>query len=148
MRNSGFICVSAALALYAVTASAQVRTVAITVDDLPYAGGTFVAPIDPQIPSTAEMVNRKLLAAFQRHQIPVTGFVIQKRVESLGTAAGTRILKDWISRGFDLGNHTGSHPDINDCLRNRLNKRSSTASPQSEPSRKVQEKGSSSSGFP
>jgi peptidoglycan/xylan/chitin deacetylase (PgdA/CDA1 family) len=114
MRNSGFICVSAALALYAVTASAQVRTVAITVDDLPYAGGTFVAPIDPQIPSTAEMVNRKLLAAFQRHQIPVTGFVIQKRVESLGTAAGTRILKDWISRGFDLGNHTGSHPDINE----------------------------------
>jgi peptidoglycan/xylan/chitin deacetylase (PgdA/CDA1 family) len=54
-----------------------------------------------------------LLTAFQRHQTPVTGFLIQQRVESLGPT-GTRILKDLISRGFDLGNHTWSHPDINE----------------------------------
>jgi peptidoglycan/xylan/chitin deacetylase (PgdA/CDA1 family) len=81
--------------------------VAITVDDLPCAGCTGAA-------STAEMVNGKLLAALAAHHVPVTGFVIQKGVESLGTTEGIRILKEWISRGFDLGNHTYSHSDVND----------------------------------
>ena len=39
--------------------------------------------------------------------------MIQSGVESLG-GLGTRILKEWTSQGFDLGNHTYSHPDIND----------------------------------
>jgi peptidoglycan/xylan/chitin deacetylase (PgdA/CDA1 family) len=66
---------------------AQERTVAITVDDLPYAGGKVTA-------SAAERVNGKLLAAFRAHHVPVTGFVIQQGVESLGSRAGTRILKN------------------------------------------------------
>ncbi len=61
----------------------------------------------------AEAVNRKLLAALQRHHAPATGFVIQKRVEALGAPYGAGILRRWTSRGFDLGNHTYSHPDIN-----------------------------------
>ncbi len=63
--------------------------------------------------SQAEIVNRRLLAAFRAHHIPVTGFVIQKRVESLGPA-GLHILQQWTREGFDLGNHTYSHADIND----------------------------------
>jgi peptidoglycan/xylan/chitin deacetylase (PgdA/CDA1 family) len=86
-------------------AFAQSRTVAVTVDDLPYAGDLNKA--------SPEMVNAKLLAAFKRHQVPVTGFVIQKRVEDIGLARGTEILGDWIKHGLDLGNHTYSHPDIN-----------------------------------
>jgi len=97
--------VSATLCLFSLSMFAQARTVAITVDDLPYAGGAH--------PPTAEPVNRKLLAAFKTHHVPVTGFAIQKTVELFGDA-GTRILKEWISQGFDLGNHTYSHPDIND----------------------------------
>lgn len=85
---------------------AQSKTVAITVDDLPYAGD--------QTGASPAAVNTKLLAAFGRHHVPVTGFVIQKRVEEIGTALGTSILKDWIAAGLDLGNHTYSHPDIND----------------------------------
>jgi len=46
---------------------------------------------------------------FQKHHIPVTGFVIQKNVE----AVGSTVLADWIARGFDLGNHTYSHADFN-----------------------------------
>ena len=84
---------------------AQGRTVAITVDDLPYAGNFLDA--------SASTVNRRLLTAFRDHSVPVTGFVIQKRVEDLGSQ-GTMILKEWISQGLDLGNHTYSHPDINE----------------------------------
>jgi peptidoglycan-N-acetylglucosamine deacetylase len=64
------------------------QTVSITVDDLPYAGGNLTPPLDPKVSSAAKIVNRKLLAALQLHRVPVTG--------------------------FDLGNHTYSHPDIND----------------------------------
>jgi peptidoglycan/xylan/chitin deacetylase (PgdA/CDA1 family) len=88
---------------FSLSAFAQERRVAITIDDLPYAGGNLDAKV-------AEIANRKLLAALQAHDVPVTGFVIQKGVES---ASGTGILKAWIDLGFDLGNHTYSHPDIN-----------------------------------
>jgi peptidoglycan/xylan/chitin deacetylase (PgdA/CDA1 family) len=77
------------------------------VDDLPYVG-------DSQNVNKAQIVNHKLLAAFRTHRVPVTGFVIQVRVESLGFVAGTGILRQWINAGFDLGNHTYSHPDINE----------------------------------
>lgn len=90
------------------------RTVAITVDDLPYAGRALPRANDSQRRHTAEMANQRLLAAFQAHRVPVTGFVIQMSAESLGPTAGTRILRDWIAHGFDLGNHTYSHPDINE----------------------------------
>jgi peptidoglycan/xylan/chitin deacetylase (PgdA/CDA1 family) len=106
IRGLGSLSVPAALWLFfSGSALAQERTVAITVDDLPFAGGGAAADISE--------FNLDLLAAFQAHHVPVTGFVIQKRVESLGLVSGTRILKEWITRGFDLGNHTHSHPDIN-----------------------------------
>ena len=114
MRGFGHLCPSATLALFASwSAFAQGRTVAITVDDLPYARGSLATPNVSEVQSVAETVNGKLLNAFKVHHVPVTGFVIQNRVESLG-ASGTQILRQWISQGFDLGNHTYSHPDIND----------------------------------
>jgi peptidoglycan/xylan/chitin deacetylase (PgdA/CDA1 family) len=99
---------------------AQGRSVAITVDDLPYAGGALTAADVSEVSSTAGIVNVKLLAAFQAHRIPVTGFVIQKTVESLGPTSGVAILREWTSRGFDLGNHTYSHADINGLSPERI----------------------------
>jgi peptidoglycan/xylan/chitin deacetylase (PgdA/CDA1 family) len=95
-------------------AHAQERTVAITVDDLPYvsAGG-------PDTPSIAESANRKLLSVFRAHHVPVTGFVIQKTSDALGEAA-TGILREWRRGGYELGNHTFSHPDINDLPIERI----------------------------
>ena len=114
MRGIGALCAAVGpFLLSSLNVFAQGRSVAITVDDLPYAGGTLAAANVSEVTSTAEIVNRKLLAALQAHHVPVTGFVIQKRVESLGPASGISILKEWTSRGFDLGNHTYSHPDIN-----------------------------------
>lgn len=111
MRCRGSLCASLTLAWFSSSdVFAQGRTVAITVDDLPYAPA---AANVSEVPAAAEIVNGKLLAAFRVHHAPVTGFVIQKRVEALGSA-GTRILKEWVRLGFDLGNHTYSHLDIND----------------------------------
>ena len=118
MRFLAFLCTSVGLSM---SAFAQGRSVAITVDDLPYAGGAQAANFS-EATSTAEMVNRQLLAVFQAHHVPATGFVIQKTVESLGPVSGPGILKEWTSRGFDLGNHTYSHPDINGLSADQIEK--------------------------
>ena len=55
-------------------------------------------------PYTRRMFQQKrllrLLGAFSAHHVPVTGFVIQKQVESLG-AIGCLILREWINQGLD-----------------------------------------------
>ena len=91
---------------------AQNRTVAITVDDLPYAGRTDRA-LTTRDTAFAEEVNRNLLSAFRNHKVPVTGFVNGKRIETLGLVTGSQILRQWLVRGLDLGNHTYSHLDAN-----------------------------------
>lgn len=93
-------------------ASAQQRTVAITVDDLPYVGHTHAALARADVKRARE-VNRKLLGAFKKYRVPVTGFVNEGRVQGLGPKTGSQILSQWIAEGLDLGNHTYSHPDIN-----------------------------------
>lgn len=92
--------------------SAQQRTVAITVDDLPYAGHTVSAVTSADAKRAVE-VNRTLLGAFKRYRVPVTGFVNEGRAQGLGPNAGAQILRMWIAQGLDLGNHTYSHSDFN-----------------------------------
>jgi peptidoglycan/xylan/chitin deacetylase (PgdA/CDA1 family) len=90
----GIACPIACLCIVTSLAAAQARTVAITVDDLPYEHDS------------------PLVDALRRHKIPVTGFVIQTKVEALG-AQGPQVLKRWTTAGFELGNHSYSHPDFN-----------------------------------
>ncbi len=90
----------------------QSRTVAITVDDLPYASDT-PKPLGLEDAKTAMAENKKMLRVFSQKHIPVTGFVIEQNVERIGNDAGRKILKTWINAGFDLGNHTYSHADSN-----------------------------------
>lgn len=107
------ISVAAILAVSASLSTAQSRTVAITIDDLPFVTGSD-APIASQEAPAAIAANRKLLKAFARHRVPVTGFAIEKHVEELGTQDGTQILRSWVAQGLDLGNHTYEHPDFDD----------------------------------
>jgi|SRR3984957_3859702 peptidoglycan/xylan/chitin deacetylase (PgdA/CDA1 family) len=58
-------------------------------------------------------VNEKILRAFANQHIPATGFVIEQYVQELGVQPSTKMLKEWIRPGFDLGNHMYSHPDVN-----------------------------------
>ncbi len=98
-----------AFAITQITPVQSPRSVAITVDDLPYAGPLLNLPN-----YSADEINNRLLAAFTRRHVPVTGFVIEQSVgEKLDRATGTRALQHWIANGLDLGNHTYSHPDFN-----------------------------------
>src|SRR4029077_6697730 len=73
------------------------RTVAITVDDLPYAGPFLDLPN-----YSADAINSRILAAFARHHVPVTGFVIENFIDQkLDRATGTRVLQHWIANGLD-----------------------------------------------
>ena len=92
------------------SALAQNRTVAITVDDLPYANADAVSSSDAVI---AKDVNEKILSALRLRHAPATGFVVQKGVEDLGPTAAIEILRNWTRGNFDLGNHTYSHQDAN-----------------------------------
>ena len=96
--------------LWSLSAFSQNRTVAITVDDLPYAVDGVVSSSHAVV---AKEVNQKILSALRHHHAPVTGFVIQKRVEDLGSTAGIQILRSWTRGQFELGNHTYSHQDAN-----------------------------------
>ena len=76
--------------LWSLSVFAQNRTVAITVDDLPYASMGVVSSSDAVV---AKEINRKILSALRHHHAPVTGFVIQKRVEDLGPSAAINAQK-------------------------------------------------------
>ncbi len=92
------------------TALGQAHTVAITVDDLPFASGKE-SRLSPADAKEAERVNKMILHVFARSKIPATGFVIEKGDELLGQKAADMILRQWTKPGFDLGNHFYSHAD-------------------------------------
>jgi peptidoglycan/xylan/chitin deacetylase (PgdA/CDA1 family) len=88
------------------------KTVAITVDDLPYASGN-ARELGTADAKQAKEINQKILAALTRHHAPAIGFVNQQKVELLGLNPGTEMLKQWTLGGFELGNHFYSHADAN-----------------------------------
>lgn len=96
---------------HAVPSRPQPRLVAMTFDDLP------VAPADD--PADAAAIIHAILRGLDRYHAPAIGFVIGKRVEAAGEGEGTRLLQDWVRRGYDLGNHTYSHLDLNNISANR-----------------------------
>ena len=99
MRGFGFLFLSVSLCLFCSQgAFGQAHTVAITVDDLPFASDALSAAETAHI---SEIPNRQLLNAFQVHHAPVTGFVIQKRVESRALRPASRYSRSGLSSGND-----------------------------------------------
>ncbi len=87
------------------------RTVALTFDDLPYAGE--VANSAGMSSAEVAALNAKLLDALRAHQAPATGFVVEKTLEALAVGDREAVLDGWTRGGFELGNHTWSHADSN-----------------------------------
>ncbi len=107
------------LPFIAIVAGAQTRTVAITVDDLPCAN---CAPFDVNGSSRQglmEATNQRLIAGLERGHAPVTGFVITQSVEQAGFV-GQHSLQLWLDAGFDLGNHSYSHPNFADVTTEQM----------------------------
>lgn len=99
-------------AICCLPADGQQHTVAITFDDLPIAATDL--PATGKIDSAeAESINRTILAALRRHNVPATGFVNEKKVQDMGEISGKEILREWVNNGHDLGNHGYSHSDFN-----------------------------------
>lgn len=80
--------------------------VAITVDDLPRNG--IAAPGLSRL-----AVAREMLAAMHKHALPpVYGFINARKL--VANPEETEILREWVREGHPLGNHTYSHPNLND----------------------------------
>jgi len=84
------------------------RTVAITIDDLPVQS-------TQRDTVTQWAVTRGIVGALRDAGVHATGFVNEDKLGA-GSArdARVRMLQAWLDAGLELGNHTYSHPDLND----------------------------------
>ncbi|MDX2194552.1 MAG: polysaccharide deacetylase family protein [Gemmatimonadales bacterium] len=84
---------------------AQVRTIAITIDDLPAVGPSSLAE--------ARTLTRRLVAGLQRARVPAVGFVNAHQGELHADSAGwAGLLAPWLDAGLELANHTWSHRSL------------------------------------
>jgi peptidoglycan/xylan/chitin deacetylase (PgdA/CDA1 family) len=85
------------------------RTIAVTIDDLPY-----VRMGDAAYLTSAEPATAKILSTLKKYKVPAVGFVNERQLEYENQReARTALLRAWIESGMMLGNHTYSHPDLN-----------------------------------
>lgn len=85
------------------------RTMAVTIDDLPYVNIAGDAYLRRAQESTAKILN-----ALKKHKVTAVGFVNEDKLgDSAGREARIALLRDWVEQGMVLGNHTYSHPDYN-----------------------------------
>jgi peptidoglycan-N-acetylglucosamine deacetylase len=75
--------------------------VAVTIDDLPWVGRTRSG-------ENSQVATRRLLSTLKHTSVPAVGFVNCERVKP-----EEGILEMWLAAGMELGNHTGSHWDLN-----------------------------------
>ena len=106
MKNRGRLCLAAAaIAGLLSCLSAGGQQIAFTWDDLPAHSAL------PQGETRVE-IGRKLIAAMKdAHMPPVYGFVNGVAIEH--EPASAPMLKEWRDAGFQLGNHTWSHMNLN-----------------------------------
>lgn len=96
------------LVAFAPALQAQTRTVAITVDDLPYVGGGTAL-------SDARRVTDAMTGALAIRGMPASGFVTGERVMVEGEVEERmELLRDWVRAGATLENHSYSHQSFHD----------------------------------
>ena len=85
------------------------RAVAITFDDLPFAA------VPTEDDTQLEAMTARLLHSLQAEQVSAVGFVNEAKLTRDDTLDPRRVdlLRSWIRAGFELGNHTYSHPSLN-----------------------------------
>ncbi|HZI61549.1 MAG TPA: polysaccharide deacetylase family protein [Pyrinomonadaceae bacterium] len=99
--------------LFALVTSVQAqtpkRTIAVTIDDLPY-----VSFGERDYLTGARTATAKILNTLKKHKVTAVGFVNERKLEHASEReARIALLRDWVKNGMILGNHTYSHPDFN-----------------------------------
>ena len=87
-------------------AAAQQKKVCFTIDDLPVVNyGKADITVDKEITT-------KLIASFNKYAIPAIGYVNERKLYSDRNLDDMKValLKIWLEGGYELGNHTYSHP--------------------------------------
>src|SRR5947209_18056380 len=80
------------------------REVAVTFDDLPAPYGDL---------EDMRRITSRLLDSVKRSGVPTIGFVNESRLYRRGEMdARTDLLRAWLDAGFELGNHTFSHINL------------------------------------
>lgn len=93
--------------LFTSTSFAQVREIAITIDDLPLVASLMNTPKNAQ--RSTERFTRMVDVLSAQH-VPATGFVIGGAIEKGQWA----FLQQFRAAGLSLGNHTYSHQNLNE----------------------------------
>lgn len=89
-------------------AQSQTKKMAITVDDLP------VVTYGIDDPDFAKELTQSLINTFDEYKIPAIGYVNEVKLYNDGELDSTKVhlLEMWLSNGYELGNHTYSHPNF------------------------------------
>lgn len=82
------------------------RRVALTIDDGPVVGARELADF--------QRISAGLIGSFSAEKVPVTIFINERQLNVQGQRdARAEVLVQWLDAGFDLANHTYSHPSLN-----------------------------------
>ena len=84
------------------------RKLALTFDDLPYAGSSGQSFL-----SGAQRATKQTLAVLNQHRAPAIGFVNEVNLQGTDSAVRIALLQQWLDAGMTLGNHTYAHTDFN-----------------------------------
>ncbi len=97
---------AALLAEKPVPAVSARRTVAVTIDDLPFVAHGL--PLE-----AVRKLSRELVAALAARKVPAVAFVNENRVFVRGEVdERIALLEEWLDAGMELGNHTWGHPGL------------------------------------
>ncbi len=94
------------LFLISIALTANSKTIAITIDDLPFVGTTHNKPHKIK---RENMRFKKIINALKKYNIPVTGFVVAGTIEK----GQWELLKEFHQAGFVIANHTYNHLNLN-----------------------------------
>jgi peptidoglycan/xylan/chitin deacetylase (PgdA/CDA1 family) len=84
-----------------------VRRVAVTIDDGPVVG-------EMRDLANFQRISAGLIGSLQAGKVPATIFINERQLNVPGQRDGrVAVLEQWLDAGFDLANHTYSHPSLN-----------------------------------